>query len=249
MNENKKKHTLRNVLITLLVLCVLGGGGYFGYVKYQEYQEEQAKIAKKQEKEAAEKQEKIDAMLKGLTEEDIAKLDEKRIASLAGCTTITQQIELNKLGIMISITDEYEGKLNSYDITTSVSPEMPLELIETNTTRDCTGMQIKVGDQVGFIVFDRMYGINSKSEYGREIFGQDVQLNGLDDINPWKLGIESDTETTYKNYNYYLEDDTYYGDNDYRDTIILNEEANNSGEPRFYLVIGDDLGHESIVLY
>ena len=116
MNENKKKHTLRNILITLLILCVLGGGGYFGYVKYQEYQEEQAEIARQEAEEKA-KEEKLQAeineALKGVSEEDAAKIPDKSKKSLAWGTSVGQEKVLNNYGILADVNERY-GTVNNF---------------------------------------------------------------------------------------------------------------------------------------
>ena len=259
MNENKKeKHTLRNVLITLLVLCVLGGGGYFGYIKYQEYQEEQEKIAAKEERQAA-RQEKVDLMLEGLSEEDQAKLTEEEIWDIAGYSDLTQSQELIKHGVVLNLSDKYGENLNSVDLgdfigsSATALAEGYYSVLEENYTNDCTGMYIALGNGEiqGEIVFDRMYGIESESEYAISVKNEGntlyPELTGLDCslINPYKLGIHADTDTVYKSYN--LSIYTRINSNESTEYITLDE--NQNGESRFYVNVFDGHGHDSIVLY
>ena len=206
MNENKtkEKHTLRNVLITLLVLCVLGGGGYFGYTKYLEYKTNQEEIAAEQ----VEYEEKVQEALAGVSEEDQAKLTEKNIKALVGGTSAGQERALNNYGIAADINERMDT-VGNYS-TTYV--DVVNTTIEENTLVNCneekgTGangetilIQVNIGDEDGVVIFDRLYEDNP-SEMAYEF----CEKSGLskETVDEILSNYSANPEANYKSYELY----------------------------------------------
>ena len=255
MNENKQKekHTLRNVLITLLVLCVLGGGGYFGYVKYLEYQEEQTA--------ATEYQEKVDEALKGVSEEDAAKLTDKQLKILAEATNMKgQEKALNNYGIMADMNERYNTVDNWCDL-------YKQELIEEDTQINANeekpvsedGLNrplfIEIGNyETGIVIYDRLYGGDSLSLDGFYPYGEEnpdyytyMSLNESEVekirelVNNYKINPDT---TVFKSYDLY-----WSGSENMVQEVMVNDKVPD-GEPRFVVYMYGGTGEdERLVLY
>ena len=242
MNENKQKekHTLRNVLITLLVLCVLGGGGYFGYTKYLEYQEEQAT--------AAEYQEKVDEALKGVSEEDASKLTDKQLKILAEATNMKgQEKALNNYGIMADMNERYDtvGNYNTFYKNEVVEEDTQINASEAKivcTDGETRPLYIDIGSGItGFILYDRLYGgdtlafedvIDCVNEDGSVITYYEACGTDEEKVRELIANYPTDENTVFKSYDLYWSSDG----NNATQQIMVNDKVPD-GEPRFVVQI------------
>ena len=243
MNENKQKekHTLRNVLITLLVLCVLGGGGYFGYVKYQEYQEEQVATA--------EYQEKVDEALKGVSEEDAAKLTDKQLKILAEATNMKgQEKALNNYGIMADMNERYKTVGNFCPLYKDTLVEEDTQVNASEAKIVCKDGEerpfaVQVSNTIyGTVLYDRKYGgdtlafedyINYVYEDGTVLTYYDwCEIDG-DELRELVNNYKVDPDTVeFKSYDIY-----WFSDGNNAVQMLMVNDKVPDGEPRFVVQI------------
>ena len=232
--KQKKKHPIRNTIIVLLVLGILGGGGYFGYIKYQEYQEEQAA--------ATEYQEKVDEALKGVSEEDAAKLTDKQLKNLTNATSKAgQEQALNNYGIMADVNERYNTVGNYYGNYTHTIAEEDTQVNANEIKVVCTDGETRplfaeVGSYFeGIVLYDRLYGGDTLAFENYYPYGEDMPdyygYCGIDADKVKELiaNYPTDENTVFKSYDLYWSKDNYGGNS--VQIVGVNDE-NPDGEPK-----------------